>query len=305
MIDIYVTHFLAEELSGGYNDMLIDQLIWMRAHTAGDYRMTVVYFSTSARHEEDLQRRIPPFVRLVRNDRLGRPDLQPSMRNKVTSLAKESRCEYFVLLHNDIRVSRNWLPCLIGDLRDAEQQYGPSSVIISPRYIPYHWAEPDSIARSHEKFWEALKNNVSVLSPGRMADWCYQCGFTMDENVVVSRPSGTATDDGHQLMMFATAPSFFDAVGECDERFVGANYDDCDWGIRALQAGKWNLQSQSALVGHIQGMTFFNPALPRNERVSAEVNAQAFITKWGRGVFDEMQSGALWRRLHEEQRRKC
>jgi hypothetical protein len=122
-------------------------------------------------------------------------------------------------------------------------------------------------------------------------------GAVIDLNADVACPRlSEITDDGHQLMMFCASPRFFDAVGECDERFLGANYDDCDWGIRALLAGKKNLQSTGALVGHIAGFTFFGPAVLS----SLGLNDRIFIDKWGQAVWDEMQTGSLWTRLHRE-----
>jgi GT2 family glycosyltransferase len=98
-------------------------------------------------------------------------------------------------------------------------------------------------------------------------------------------------------MMWIARPEFFDAVGLCDEEMRGINFDDSDWGIRALLANKRNLQSCTALIGHVEGLTFFNP-----KYTQAPVdNAQVFIKKWGREMFDEMQTGTLWVRLHKEQ----
>jgi GT2 family glycosyltransferase len=92
-------------------------------------------------------------------------------------------------------------------------------------------------------------------------------------------------------MMFAASPRFFDTIGGCDETFTGTGMDDQDWGMRVLMAGKKNMTSRNALVGHIAGFTFGAPGQQRPD------NRPIFQAKWGQAIDDEWMSGALWDRL--------
>ncbi len=299
MIDVYVTHYVTDALAG-YTDLVVEQVNWIREITDGpDYRLTVIFWTDSDACERDLRARMPSWVSLVRSDRGPRPDAQPALMNKATDLAKAAGSEVFVQLHNDARVSRGWLRRLVDDVRAGEARYGRGRVIVSPRYIPWHWVDPPPSAYLDASFWNRIRPpaEAKVLSAAAMAAWCRQYGFVFDGRAVESLATAAPTDHGHQLMMYAAAPEFFDTVGPCDESFVGVNYGDCDWGIRAMQAGKKNLQSQGCLIGHISGLTLFNPKCPGSQ----ESNADRFIAKWGPALFAEMQTGALWLRLRREQ----
>jgi hypothetical protein len=132
-----------------------------------------------------------------------------------------------------------------------------------------------------------------------MRDWCRQWKFKFDDRGFVhSLSEGRATDDGHALMMFISRKSFFNAIGHYDERYIGINFDDNDMGITALMKGKKNLKSQTSLIGHVQGLSFCSP----NIKTRIMNNDNIFIEKWGRGIWDEMQNGSLWVRLHNEHR---
>lgn len=310
MISLYVTHHVTAELDG-INDILIDQLWRMRDVTAAP--IFVACWTNEDRYLADIHSRLPPDVDVLVNDRPGRPDTQPSLRNLVVEHARASAsCEAFVLLHNDVRLSRGCLRNLVRDWRHAEQKWGRHSSIVSPRFIPYHLTTPELEAVSDDSFWAQLAANPNVKSATEMAAWCRQWGFGFEQayrphviGEVVAPDISETTDDGHQLMMFIASPRFFDDVGPCDEAYVGVNYDDCEWGMRALVAGKKNLQSTGALVGHIAGLSFKLAHGANGERREAwripGDNAQIFIAKYGRALFDEMQTGDLWTRLHREQ----
>src|SRR4029077_180655 len=186
--------------------------------------------------------------------------------------------------------------------RKAEERWGRDSSIVTPRYIPYHLTTPHPEAVKHPGFWSEMRTvrRQSVHTEASLEPWCREHGFDLVDGRVHCPRKSELTDDGHQLMMFIAGPRFFDAVGPCDEGYRGFNFDDSDWGIRALLAGKRNLKSHGALIGHIEGFTFFAPKMVMTD---ATDNAQVFIAKWGRPMFDEMQTGELWRRLHREQRR--
>lgn len=307
MINVYVTHHVTAAIDG-INDLLIDQLYRMRSEVDSvRAKLHVVYWTDSSKYDDDLRRRTPGGVELVRNDHPNRPDTQPSKRNKVVDHAKASGCEAFVLLHNDIRLGRGSLEHLVNDWHKAEKRHGRGKVVISPRYIPYHLTGPRQEAVSHPAFWTKLRSNVCVKTEGQMEEWCAPWGWRLgkkDRDVVCSKKSST-TDDGHMLMMFIAGVRFFDDVGPCNEAFTGANFDDSEWGMRALMRGKRNLQSTGALVGHLgssgMGPTFGPLVHTEAWRNGASDNARVFINKWGQALFDEMQTGKLWIRLHREQ----
>lgn len=298
MIDIYITHHVRPDLHGA-TGMLMDALEYLRRSVPTDQARVVVVWSHAGGDDfrtttaADLKALLRSYV-VVENDRSGRPDSQPSIRNKVVDLARSSGCEAFVLLHNDVRPAKGWFQHLIGDWRDAEARWGRDRCVVTPRYIPYHTASAFLLA----------DRPVSIIALERMREWLDHVeDAQIDGNGDVVCPSRSrVTDDGHQLMMFCASPRFFDSVGECDERYLGLNYDDCDWGIRALLASKKNLQSTGALVGHVGGFTFFASDTPQEKQAGFGTdNARLFIEKWGRPMFDEMQTGQLWRRLHREQ----
>jgi GT2 family glycosyltransferase len=307
MIDIFVTHFIAPELVG-FDDILVDEVHTLLRTTVGEsVRIHVVVNGRECPSEEaiaNIRRRLPADVHVHVNDRPGRADIQPSVRNKVLALAQESDCKAFVLLHNDVRPARGWFQHLAHDWKRAEKKWGADRCVVAPRFIPYHLAEPHHAAVENAAFWESMRTarRASVKSVDEMRAWCREwrgAGFGFVDDEVVCPSDSSTTDDGHILMMFIASPRFFDAVGECDEAYTAANFDDSDWGIRALMAGKKNLKSTGALVGHVEGLTFYTPGF---RTIGDADNEQVFIKKWGRALFDEMHTGALWKRLHREQR---
>lgn len=292
MVHVFVTHY-ARTATQALNDITTDVVTEIERVTDTPHRLTVLGWAEDDATWFDLESKISilPGVRLVRNDRPGRPDTQPSQRNKVLDVAKNEGNEPFVLLHNDVRPTFGWLDRLVADLFECERRWGIGSSIVAPRYIPFHRLS------SASPVWENV-HAPRFLRADEMANWCAQYGFHFDEiDQRVHCPSWKPPiDDGHQLMMFATRPSFFDAVGLCDEAFTGINYDDSEWGMRALMNGKRNITSQTSLVGHIESLSFgaAGPMAPAD-------NAQVFISKWGRELFNELDSGQMWERLHREQ----
>ncbi len=302
-LQVFITHYVTKDLLE-LNDILIEQIQYMERITKYPHETTVIYYDEGGSADE-LFERLPGDVKIVKNDRIGRNDIQPSLRNKAVDLACDEN--YFVLLHNDIRVTVGWLDNLVGEMRHSEEKYGKGNCVITPRYIPYWYightgerSENNNFIAKYPEFWEGLRTNVKCLSPDAMRNWCNNWNFRFDGINAYSTPDSPVTDDGHQLMMYMSTKKFFRDIGECDENFVGINYDDQDWGIRALLAGKKNLKSQTCLIGHVEGLSFFN----KNIINKRGYNDNIFINKWGRDIFDEMQTGHLWIRLHEEQRRK-
>lgn len=299
MIGVYVTHHVTAALDG-VNDLLIDQLYRMRDQLdARTYKIYVVYWTDDLSYTEDLKRRVPPSIELIFNDRPTRPDSQPSKRNKVVDHAKTTGCEAFILLHNDIRLARGSMDHLVADWRWAEKKWGRNSSILSPRYMFYHLSSPRPEAIANLPYWDRVRTSAKSAEEMRRLCRAWDASFRDDE--VICPNKSHVTDDGHILMMFIASPRFFDAVGICDETMSGFNFDDSDWGIRALKCGKKNLQSTGALVGHISALSF-GPLLKSKDWLDkAADNATIFISKWGREMFDEMQTGKLWVRLHREQ----
>ena len=296
-VEIYVTHYVTDALPG-YNDIAVECLLDIVEATAGDgvpHSLFLLYWTDSPDLEDDLISRAPPGVDLVR----CASRVQPHLMNEATRLAREHDAEYFACVHNDVRPSRGWLRNLVGDARAAEARYGRGNAIVTPRYLPFHWRDPRPESFRCPGFWDRIRPEVEakVLSPEVMTSWCASNGFAFDGRMVDSPPASYVTDDGHQLMMYCAAPSFFDEIGGCDESFTGLCYGDCDWGIRALMSGKRSLISQGSLLGHMSGLTFYHPAVT----VTMDDNHARFIAKWGMPMFRDLQDGSVWTRLHREQ----
>lgn len=148
---------------------------------------------------------------------------------------------------------------------------------------------------STPEIWDRIspEREAKVITVEAMRAFCKQHGFFFDGRHVHCPDRSSTTDDGHMLMMYGAAPEAFDDIGGCDESFTGLNYGDCDWGMRAIAAGKKNVTSQGCLIGHISGLTFFNPEVQR----VLGYNDQRFIDKWGEPTFRAMISGEIWPRL--------
>lgn len=290
---IFITHYVTNDLIF-LNDMLVEAVTFMEKVTDYPHETIVVYYSPDGA-ELELFERLPKDVRLIKDDRPNHPGSVPSMRNKIIDLATD----YFVILQNDIRVSHGWLTSLVKDLELAESKYGRNCVM-SMRFIPYHYI-PGIIEPKYPDFWKYLESHKSCISINTMNTWCRQYNFKFENQMVYSKPDGFYTDDGHMLMMFIASRDAINKAGYCDENFLGWGYDDSDWGIRALKNGVKNLQSQTSLIGHLIGSTTTHPKF-KNFSSQIKGNDQVFIDKWGRDIFDEMQTGQLWIRLHKEQK---
>jgi hypothetical protein len=56
------------------------------------------------------------------------------------------------------------------------------------------------------------------------------------------------------------------------------------------------------LLGHISNLSFGSLMVRTSEwRAKAADNGKIFVAKLGQAIFDEMQTGYLWQRLHCEQ----
>lgn len=298
LIEIYVTHYVTEAIAG-YNDLAIDCAHGILETTDRDdvpYQLIFVYYAETQRLADDLIARMPPQVKIVR-EYCG---LQQHLMNRATALARVREAEYFVCLHNDVRPCPGWLRNVVTDLRNAEVIYGRGNVVCSPRHPPYHWLAPHPGARAPWEVWSLLQPEAEpkILTCAQMLGYCMSNGFRFDGRHVLSPNETFTVDHGHQLMMYAAAPEFFDDIGGCDESFVGVNFGDCDWGMRVLLTNKKNLISQGCLIQHIAGITFNNQGV----REHFDNNDQRFIQKWGMETFLQLQDGSVWIKLHQEQR---
>jgi GT2 family glycosyltransferase len=231
------------------------------------YELIVVDNHSEPTALEALKSKLPSDVRVVENDRSSQS--VASGRNKVWSLVDSN---YFVLLHPDVKVTRGWLSNFVAELKMAEQRYRKPCVI-TPTYVPYPLLDEEAFKR--------------FSGPGH---------FVVNHELNVScKPPGFWTDDGHQLMIFAASKWFRDIVGEWDERYTGANYDDCDMGITAILKGCKNLISHTTFIHHLQSMSKGFGAL-----WDSVTNSKVFIKKWGKEMWNEMETGQLWIRLHRE-----
>lgn len=243
------------------------------------YELIVVDNYSDTEAFSDLKAKLPADVKLVRNDRPSR--CVNSGRNKVWSLVDSG---YFVLLHTDVKVTKGWLSNMVTEMKMAEEKFGRPCVM-SPTFLPYPLLD--------KQLYKRFKAHFAVNSLQQLEAVCRKYGIPFSNGIVHCKPPGFFTDDGHQLMMFAASKWFRDSVGEWDERYTGANYDDCDMGIVAILKGCKNLHSQTTYVHHLQGVSVgFGVLWDRT------VNAKVFVKKWGKEMFDDMQTGQLWKILH-------
>ena len=100
-IPIFITHYVTKD-STDLNDVLVEEIRYLEYVTRHPHTTTVVYYDEGGAADE-LYDVLPSSINLVRNDRAGRNDIQPSLRNKVLDLVDND--SLLVLLHNDVRVT--------------------------------------------------------------------------------------------------------------------------------------------------------------------------------------------------------
>lgn len=213
-VQIFITHYITKDLID-MNDILVEEIQYLEYITKYPHEITIVYYD-DGKGINELYDRLPKEVKIVKNDRPGRSDIQPSLRNKVIDLAKDEK--YFVLLHNDIRVTVGWLDNLVNEMRYSEEKYGKGNCVITPRYVPYHYigsnserSENNNFRAKCPDFWNWLRTCVNCLSIDAMSKWCNKQGFRFDGVNIYSPDTKDChvTDDGHQLMMFMGTKKFF------------------------------------------------------------------------------------------------
>lgn len=221
-------------------------------------------------------------------------DSNPSKRNRAVDLAED----IFVLLHDDCKPVKGFLRNFVAELEWCERFF-KKPVIICPTQLPY--LAPKNLLETYPE----LKNAANLMtSKEEYATYCRRYGIPFSGGEPVCHPpylgpvkrSGTPiTDDGHQLMLFCTRKKTMQLIGPCEE-WGGKDFDDVDWGLRALMKGVKVLQSHTTYVMHLQGLTFNYPGV---ERLPS--NAELFIRKWGREIFNKVQDGSVWVEMHEKQ----
>ena len=287
MIEIFVTHY-SDETCPELEALTLETVRAIAKTTFTKHRVTVIgYTSTETLWHKLAAELIPLDVRPIRHvSKVGRPDRPPSIRNRVVNIVRGGTYSPFVLLHNDVQPAHGWLDRLVKDLRWAEDRWGFGSSIVTPRLVPYE---------SSTMIGQII--GTRVLARPRMNAWCLKHRVERKEDGRLACPRwAPPSDDGHQLTQFIARPVFFDQVGPCDETFEGINYDDSDWGIRALLAGKHSLISTTGLVGHAEGTT---AGVRGDGEKEIALNRARYVEKWGERGLEELHTGAVWRQLRD------
>jgi hypothetical protein len=218
-------------------------------------------------------------------------DSNPRKRNKAVDRAED----VFVLLHDDCKPLKGFLRNFVVELEWCESFFG-KPVIICPTQLPY------LVPKSVQEHYPQLKHSANLFTcQEEYKKFCNKYGVPLQDNEpvchfpycgLVQRSATPITDDGHQLMLFCTRKTTMEMVGPCED-WDGKDFDDVDWGLRALMKGVKVLQSHTTYVMHLQGLTFSTLNRPSN--------AERFIKKWGREFFDRVQDGSKWIELHDSQ----
>jgi len=295
---IYVTHHVRESFRE-INDFAVAMLWHLEALTPEPHETVLALWHPPG--EEHLrtwlEERLPPGVEVLFNDRPGRPDVQPSLRNLcVLDARRRGADQLMVLLHADVRVSISWLGSLLAEL---EREKAPA--ILHPRYAPYCFLSPQEGAPSREYpiFWEQIRDRKRCLNGTEFGEWIALHRLPSRDSEIVSTRIG-CVDGAGGLMMFICRAGIFDCFGLCDESFTGVNYDDDDWALRAIASGVRNLQCNGVWIGHLVGMTFSKSlGMPGIEGVPYVVNnGVLFAEKWANMIAEVGgKNGALWDHL--------
>lgn len=295
--EIFITHYVDRDRIW-LNDMVVDAVTFMEKVTEFPHEVTVISYSPDG-SDSELYERLPQGIRVVKKEEPEYETGGMPLLNTAIELAKD----VFVILQNDIRVSHGWLTALLTDFLAAEIRFGRRCVM-SMRFIPYHYI-PGTIELRYPDLWKEIQEKSMWCDSSTMSSFCKQYGFKFENDMVYSVPKtgGYFTDDGHMLMMWMSRKKCvvpeMGGFGYYDDDFRVFGPADCDWGVRALKAGFKNLQSQTSLIGHSMGATSLQP-----KRSSGFDGTKVFIKKWGMDMYDEMQTGELWIRLHKEQKER-
>jgi len=268
-----------------WNDALLNCVRSIQRFTEHPHEIVVVY-DCDEENIRDLERRCPSDVRLEQDTRKRGAS---GARNLCVDLAET---KYFALIDNDMRVPKGWLRNLITEIDYAENFFGVPC-ILRPSFMPYLEEPPIT---SHFR---------NVLPLNQFISYCRRYGISCtEEGVVLCKApwtgpisySGTGvTDNGWSLSVWLANKEAFNLIGRSDEEMHGWWGEDCDWAIRALKTPVKLLETHTVFIQHVESFTS-GPTM--RMRIN---NADIFVRKHGREIFDEVQSGAIWPRLHREQ----
>jgi len=221
-------------------------------------------------------------------------------KNYVTlmnTIIRSAGSDPFIVLHGDMKVTENWLETLVEEHRWGEKYFGIPCCLI-PTFL--HYEAPDD-----HIVWKEGGGNVVTLSQMQRACSKYKIPYRSGTGVISRKPyrghinrSGTQiTDDGANIMSFITSHEFFKQAGLFDTAFTGAGHEDNEMGIRALMRGLKLLRTHSVFIHHSPSASAGRGQASMRGRYPPDV----FIEKYGQKVWDDMESGQLWVRLHDKQ----
>jgi len=286
-VQVFILHWAHRTpIEHPWNDILLNCIRSIRRFTEHPHEIVVVY-DCDPEYLEDLKARLPKGVRLEEDTRRRGAS---GARNMCIDLAET---EYFALLDNDMRVPRGWLTNLVKEIEHAED-YFRAPCVIRPSFLPY--LEDIPITADKYRHVLPIREFVGYCRGHRVPctdDGVVQCKTPWAGPI---RYSGTGvTDNGWSLSVWIANREAFNYIGYSDEEMHGWWGEDCDWAIRALKTPVKLLETNTVFIQHVESFTS-GPTM--GIRIN---NADIFVRKHGREIFDEVQSGAIWPRLHREQ----
>ena len=207
------------------------------------------------------------FIYLRNNENLG-------FACAVNKGIRESKGLYYVILNNDVIVSKGWLERLIG-AADKDKRLGligPMTNWISGLQMDKNaeYSDFEGMERYAESLWK--KFECEYVKHPRIRGFC----LLIKKEVV-------------------------DTIGGLDERFRFGNYEDDDFCLRVDNAGFFCAVAKGIFVHHFGSVTFNNIDIKYNEIL--EENRKRFVEKWrfdpeGREI--EISGTGEIRKLKEE-----
>ena len=288
-IEIFVTFFAQNWFAPVVLQLLRDCITSVERFSKSPYRIYIVDNGSDKEVVETLEEWGYP---LIHNEYPWKNYV--TLMNTVINSAKS---DPFIILHGDMKVTENWLETYIEEHKWCEKYFGIPCCLM-PTYLPYEVSD-DHIVRK--------EGGSNLVTPSRMQKLCshYNIPYRSGTGVISRKPyrghidrGGTRiTDDGGHVMSFITSQEFFKQAGLYDEDFTAMGYEDNEMGIRALIRGLKLLVTHSVFVPHCSGASAGRgPAIKRGRGPH-----DVFIEKYGQKAWDDMQSGQLWIRLHDNQ----
>jgi GT2 family glycosyltransferase/glycosyltransferase involved in cell wall biosynthesis/Tfp pilus assembly protein PilF len=165
---------------------------------------------------------------------------------------RNSRGQFYVILNNDVLVTKNWLNRLFEVINENEKSglIGPTTNWISGIQMDEcaDYTDIESMEKYAENIWKNFKGKY-IIYP-RLRGFC----LLIKKEVV-------------------------DTIGGFDERFKLGNYEDDDFCLRASNAGFLCAVAQGIFVHHFGSITFKNIDVSYYDILNE--NRKKFIEKWG------------------------